>query len=260
MVIWYIIIGLILFGVTFGGNFYNSLTTKLSLSPTPTTIIDAIEDSEERATADPSLKTLQLDTFTPPVCLPGDLAVAILIDTSGSTEGSRVSKAKEAVKYFASLLENQVSGGFIIGVQQFSQNPPPDMVVPFQIYSAASKATFESNIDGLRNGTGSPIKDGLLFTFQKTKEAQAQFPNRSWTIIILSDGRTNQAGNSASEVKEAAKQIQQDNIRIISLGLQASGKGKELMEDIASAGDFRLVSSPDVLKDVFKNISGSICR
>ena len=152
---------------------------------------------------------------------PPTIAMAVVIDVSGSMSQGQLTVAKEAAKAPLKSLRNSDRFGVL------SFNTGFNWVAPIQYVS--NRAQLNAGIESLYAGGGTNIHVGLNAAYAALKDA----PDEVKTVVVLSDGLTQAAdfqGLAASMIKAGI------NVSTITVGLQSN---RELMADIAMWGKGR---------------------
>lgn len=152
---------------------------------------------------------------------PPTIAMAVVIDVSGSMSQGQLTIAKEAAKAPLKSLRNSDRFGVL------SFNTGFNWVAPIQFVS--NRAQLNAGIESLYAGGGTNIYVGLNAAYAALKDA----PDEVKTVVVLSDGLTQTAdfqGLATSMIKAGI------NVSTVTVGLQSN---RELMADIAMWGKGR---------------------
>jgi Ca-activated chloride channel homolog len=166
---------------------------------------------------------------------PPTIAMAIVIDVSGSMSQGQLTIAKEAAKAPLRSLRNSDRFGVL------SFNTGFNWVAPIQYVS--NRAQLNAGIESLYAGGGTNIYVGLNAAYAALKDA----PDEVKTVVVLSDGLTQTAdfqGLATSMIKSGI------NVSTVTVGLQSN---RELMADIAMWGKGRAyyIQSYDRVPQIF---------
>jgi hypothetical protein len=159
-----------------------------------------------------------------------ELAVANIVDRSGSMDSDGSStpplrRVKDALKAVAGLVP---SGYWHAGIGAFPDSNAP--IWGMELLTDGNRQALRTAIEGLSASGSSPILQGLflggvmVLPIQKRK-----------VVVIASDG--NVCGQTdCNDVRESANTLKSSGIAIVTFGINLSGAQRQLMEDIASAG------------------------
>lgn len=149
------------------------------------------------------------------------IAIALVIDKSGSMEGEKIELAKEAARATVELLGPSDS----IGVIGFDANP--NRVVRMQ--SAGNRLQILRDIGRLAAGGGTAIFPALDAAFSDLETVRARFRH----VILLTDGNTDEAG-----IPSLAAAMRAAGITVSTVGI-GSDVNRALLTEIADVGGGR---------------------
>lgn len=155
------------------------------------------------------------------------LAMALVIDKSGSMRGIPIALARQAAKSAAELL----SGNDQIAVIGFDSQP----VLILDMTSAGNKGLISNSIDSLAAGGGTNLYPAMLQGRDLLDRASARIKH----MIILSDGQTSGGDYLALTQDMASRGV---TISTVALGGSAA---RELMSNIAQTGRGRYYETND---------------
>ena len=166
---------------------------------------------------------------------PPTIAMAVVIDVSGSMSSGQLTIAKEAAKAPLKSLRNSDRFGVL------SFNTGFNWVAPIQYVS--NRAQLNSGIESLYAGGGTNVYVGLNAAYAALKDA----PDEVKTVLLLSDGITQTAdfqNLAGSMIKSGI------NVSTITVGTNSN---RELMADIAMWGKGRAyyIQSYDRVPQIF---------
>ncbi|WP_124068386.1 VWA domain-containing protein [Clostridium sp. E02] len=160
--------------------------------------------------------------------------IAIVMDCSGSMQGTPLSNAKVAAK---SCIENMESKKQNIAVVGYSDSA--------SLVTAKTnvKATLTNGVDTIGGGGGTNISEGIRVGTKALKGSQG-----TKAIILLSDGRD---GNSQEAVDAVVEDAISNNITIFAVGL--GDIDEDYMKNIAEStgGKFILADNSIELEDIY---------
>lgn len=149
------------------------------------------------------------------------LALALVIDKSGSMSGDKMELAKEAARATAELLASED----YLGVIGFDAEPT--RVV--RLGSAGNRIAIERGIGRLTSGGGTSIFPALDAAYADLASVRARVKH----VILLTDGQTSEAG-----LPLLVQNMQVDNITVSAIGL-GDDVNRALLEELARLGNGR---------------------
>jgi len=149
------------------------------------------------------------------------IAIALVLDKSGSMEGEKLELAKEAARATVELLGPADS----IGVIGF--DGAPDRVVRMQ--SAGNRLAIARDIGRLAAGGGTAIFPALDAAFSDLSAVRARFRH----VILLTDGNTDESG-----LPTLAAAMRASGITVSTVGIGAD-VNRSLLSEIADVGGGR---------------------
>ncbi len=155
------------------------------------------------------------------------VALALVIDRSGSMGGQKIEICKSAAIGTAELLSKKD----FLGVVAFDSSA--HWVAPLQRLSSAGSIT--SQIASLSAGGGTNVQPGMVAAQQALSKVQA----RRKHMIVLTDGHTSGQG-----YEELANQIHSQNITVSTVGV-GGGADHALLQSIATAGGGKYYRADD---------------
>lgn len=163
------------------------------------------------------------------------LALALVIDRSGSMQGLKIQLAKEAAKATAAALGPED----FLGVIGF--DTAPRRIVRMQ--SASNRSAIIADIGRLTASGGTSITPALDAAFQDLTAVRARFKH----VILLTDGIAHEDG-----IADLVATMRADGITITTIGL-GSDVQRALLEGIAAGGGGRahFTSDPQSVPRIF---------
>ncbi|MFI5305852.1 MAG: VWA domain-containing protein [Polyangiales bacterium] len=155
------------------------------------------------------------------------LALALVIDCSGSMSGQKIELAKDAAREAAELLGQDDS----LAVVGFSGEP--ERIVRMQ--SARNRLRIGQNIARLSAQGGTAIFPALDMAFQDLLATTARVKH----VILLTDGQTQESG-----ISELVQSMRSEGITISTVGL-GNDVNRSLLQQTASAGGGRAYFTAD---------------
>jgi Ca-activated chloride channel family protein len=156
-----------------------------------------------------------------------DIALALVIDRSGSMQGPKLEAAKESARVTAEVL----SPNDFISVIAFDS----EATVYVRPQRAANRMRISSDIARLTSGGGTNIFPGLKEAFEILQGINAKVKH----VIVLSDGEAPTDG-----IAELVQDMRAARITVSCVGVQ--GADRSLLSSIADAGDGRLYMVEDI--------------
>jgi Ca-activated chloride channel family protein len=170
------------------------------------------------------------------------LNVAIVLDRSGSMEGEKLERAKDAAKYAVSLLKKQDILSIVVYDTEVSVLLPATKV--------SDTGRINRLIDGIEAGDSTALFAGV----SKGAAELRKFLDRDQVnrVILLSDGLANVGPDSPQALADLGRSLRREGISVTTLGL-GSGYNEDLMARLAGAsdGNHAFVESPRDLVRIF---------
>jgi Ca-activated chloride channel homolog len=156
-----------------------------------------------------------------------NIAIALVIDRSGSMAGPRLEAAKESARATVEVL----APNDLVGVIAFDNSP--HTIVRMQ--RAANRMRISGDIARLQAGGGTNIYPALLEAYQVLQSVNAKVKH----VILLSDGEAPYDG-----IQELCQEMRSARITISAVGIGEAGR--QLLQMITDAGDGRLYMIEDI--------------
>ncbi len=174
------------------------------------------------------------------------LALLLVIDKSGSMQGTRIEMAKEAAKAAVEVLQRNDK----VGVIAFDDGY--DEIVPMQ--SAANRVRILSDLSRLRTSGGTNIAVALQAAYLKLLETRASVKH----VILLTDGKDDRAVSVFNDVMPG---MAQDRITVttVAVGREAD---KAFLRRVADQGNGRFYWTPDPysIPRIFSKETSTVAR
>lgn len=152
------------------------------------------------------------------------MAIALIIDRSGSMAGPKMRQAKLAAKALVERLEDRDRLALIT----YSSDYAVDVdLTPLK----GQRARILRSIDDMLDGGGTNLAGGLTAGLKALASADPSLIRR---VILLSDGNANQGLTDPTAIADIASSARQDGITISSLGIGVDFN-EDLMTSIAQA-------------------------
>jgi uncharacterized membrane protein len=172
------------------------------------------------------------------------LALALVIDKSGSMSGQKIELAKEAARATADLL----GPDDYLGVIGFDAQP--NRVVRLQ--TAENRLALSKGIGRMLAGGGTAIFPALDAAYQDLAAIRARLKH----VILLTDGQTQEEG-----LPVLVQNMQVDGITVSTIGL-GDDVNRSLLEELARLGGGRsyLTSDPNSIPRLFMKETHAVSR
>lgn len=155
------------------------------------------------------------------------LALALVIDRSGSMSGERIVLAKEAARATAEVLSNDD----LISVIAFDTTP----IALVRLQRASNRMRIASEISRLQAGGGTSILPALREAFVQLDQVQAKVKH----VILLTDGKASYDG-----IRQLVDQMTERRITVSAVGI-GSDTDKTLLTMVAERGNGRFYYTDD---------------
>lgn len=172
------------------------------------------------------------------------LALALVIDCSGSMSGPKIELAKEAARATAEVLGPSDS----LGVIGFSGSPERRV----RMQSAANRLRIIQDIARLSAQGGTAIFPALDMALTDLLSVRARIKH----VILLTDGQTQESG-----IPELTQSMRAEGITVTAVGL-GTDVNRPLMEQIASLGGGRayFTADPENVPRIFVRETSSVVQ
>ena len=172
------------------------------------------------------------------------LALALVIDRSGSMTGEKLELAKDAAKATAELL----GADDLIGVIAFDSQPTSIV----RLQRAANRVRIASDISRLTAGGGTNILPALKEAYDQLDPARAKLKH----VILLTDGQASYDG-----IRELCDEMAEHKITISAVGVGAEAD-KTLLTMIAERGGgrFYFTQSAQNIPKIFTKETTEVAR
>lgn len=174
--------------------------------------------------------------------------VYLVVDTSGSMEGSKLARTKEALQAFVSQIRGDRDQ---VGLIEFGSDVK--LFEPLQPLDDRSRQELVEQINGMEADGQTALIDAVWEAYdrlQMTGETEAIN-----AIVVLTDGQENNSVYSASDLQRRFEQEQ--DVAVVVFTIAFGGDADEdLLQEIAGAGNgqFRRADETDI-EELYKIIS-----
>ena len=170
--------------------------------------------------------------------------LAIVLDKSGSMQGEKIQRAREAAIDAIGMLQ----ATDIISIITYDSTV--NVLVP------ATKLTDKEDVIAKINSIGADGNTALFAGVSKGAAEVRKFLDKERVnrVILLSDGMANVGPSSPGELGNLGKSLVKENISVSTLGL-GLGYNEDLMVQLASAsgGNHLFIEDASELADIFRN-------
>jgi Ca-activated chloride channel family protein len=150
--------------------------------------------------------------------------VYLVVDVSGSMEGSKLENAQQAMRIFMEQIRGDIEQ---VGLIRFSTNASE--VVPLNMLGE-NRADINRAIDRLSAGGDTALLDGVNLAYERLQTlGDAQRIN---AIVVMTDGQEN---NSRISLDALTRRIANENERGVPIVIFSIGYGNDADEDVLRA-------------------------
>lgn len=214
-----------------------------------------VETSLDHSVLQANLKQLAyLRTALTGFDLPGErgrapLNVAIVIDKSGSMQGTKIEQAKAAARAALSQLRDDD----IVAIVAYDDTV--EVLVPAT--KASDRQTIERGIARLSAGGMTALFGGVVKGATEVRKFMTR--DRINRVVLLSDGAANVGPASAGELGQLGRTLRKEGIAVTTIGL-GLGYNEDLMVQLAQAsgGQHVFIEHERQLAQVFKEGFGNL--
>jgi Ca-activated chloride channel homolog len=155
------------------------------------------------------------------------MALALVIDKSGSMDGQPIALARQAAKMAVELLTGRDQAA-VVG---FDSEPQ----VICDLTSASDMGSIQAAIDSLDSGGGTDLYPGMVTAGEMLRRSDAKIKH----MIVLSDGQTPE-----KDFESLTRQLADEAVTVSTIAL-GEGAARELLAGIAEAGRGRYYETVD---------------
>jgi Ca-activated chloride channel family protein len=173
----------------------------------------------------------------------------LVVDTSGSMEGDKITNVKQALKIFVEQIQNDQER---VGIVLFSSSPYTTLA-PKELQT--NRAVLNSTIDGIRVSGNTALLDGV-----RTAYNQLQILNdkdRINAIVVMTDGLENNSSITLTRLSEYMRNTNQSGVPVmvfaIGYGKDADYKTLKTLAD-ATGGQAR-EGTVETIRQLYKLLS-----
>ncbi|MEE8391516.1 MAG: VWA domain-containing protein [Anaerolineae bacterium] len=174
--------------------------------------------------------------------------VYLVVDTSGSMQGTKLRRAKEALQAFVSQIQGDRDQ---VGLIEFGSNVK--LFEPLQPLDDDSRQELTVQISRMEANGQTAMIDAVLEAYdnlQQTSDAEAIN-----AIVVMTDGRENDSRYDVSDLRRQFEQEQTVTVIVFAIAF-GSDADVDLLQDIADIGNgqFRRADETDI-EELYKIIS-----
>ena len=149
--------------------------------------------------------------------------LAVVLDRSGSMEGAKIEKARQA----ACIAIDKLGDDDIFSLVTYD-NETDVLIAPERIGNSSRREELKARINRIRPGGGTALHAGVMMGAKQVRRfLEKERVNR---IILLSDGLANQGPSSTSELAGLGRELRGEGIAVSTIGL-----GDDYNEDLMTA-------------------------
>ena len=149
--------------------------------------------------------------------------LAVVLDRSGSMQGAKIEKAKQA----ACVAVDQLGNDDYFSLVTFD-NATDVLLPPARVGGVRERDELKARIDRIRPGGGTAIHAGVTLGAQQVRRyLEKEFVNR---VILLSDGLANVGPSRTSDFAALGRELRRDGLAVTTVGL-----GDDYNEDLMTA-------------------------
>jgi Ca-activated chloride channel family protein len=176
------------------------------------------------------------------------LNLAVVLDRSGSMEGSKLEKARQAAAYLARQIGRNDRYALV------TYDDQTEVLIPST--PGHHLQEFIGRIAGIRCGGSTALYDGLVAGAEQVRNhASREYLNR---VLLLSDGLANVGPSSPRDLAGLARELRSENLSISTIGV-GDDYNEDLMVAVAEAShaNYYYVQDVESLPSIFaKELNG----
>lgn len=179
------------------------------------------------------------------------MAIALVVDRSGSMAGPKMRQAKRAAK----ALVSRLSDGDRIAIVTYSSDYAVDVALT---RLKGQRARIQRVVDDILDGGGTNLAGGLNAGLSALRGAD---PSTVRRLILLSDGNANQGLTDPTAIADIASEARQEGITVSTLGVGVDFN-EDLMTSIAQAagGGYYYARDAAAIATAFDNELSGLMR
>lgn len=194
---------------------------------------------------------IDLDAKRPEHGRRAPMNLAVVLDRSGSMQGAKIEKAKQA----ACVAVDHLADNDWFSLVTFD-NDTDLLLPPERVGGERHRDELKSRIDRIRPGGGTAIYAGVtLGAKQVRRNLEKEFVNR---VILLSDGLANVGPSRTSDLAALGRDLRRDGLSVTTIGL-GDDYNEDLMTALAEASNanYYYVRDAEKLPGIFAEELGA---
>jgi Ca-activated chloride channel homolog len=194
---------------------------------------------------------IEVDGRRPDVARRVPMNLAFVLDRSGSMQGAKIEKARQA----ACVAVDQLGADDYFSLVIYDNNAEV-LIEPVRIGSRGDREDLKARIDRIRPGGGTALHAGVtLGARQLRRYLDKEFVNR---VILLSDGLANVGPSRTSDLAELGRDLRRDGMSVTTIGV-GDDYNEDLMTSLAEAShaNYYYVRDAEKLPGIFSEELGA---
>ena len=194
---------------------------------------------------------IELDARRPERGRRSPINLAVVLDRSGSMQGAKIEKAKQA----ACVAVDHLADDDYFSLVTFD-NDTDVLLPPERVGGVRHREDLKSRIDRIRPGGGTAIYAGVtLGAKQVRRYLEKELVNR---VILLSDGLANVGPSRTSDLSALGRELRRDGLSVTTVGL-GDDYNEDLMTALAEASNanYYYVRDAEKLPGIFAEELGA---
>ena len=176
--------------------------------------------------------------------------LAIALDRSGSMQGAKIEKARQA----ACVAVDHLADDDYFSVVTYD-NATDILIKPQRVGGRGNREELKAQIERIRTGGGTAIHAGVSLAARQVRQhAEKEYLNR---VILLSDGLANVGPSRPADLAALGRELREDGISVTTIGV-----GEDYNEDLmtalaeASNANYYYVRDAEKLPGIFREELG----
>ncbi len=193
---------------------------------------------------------IDLDARRPEHGKRSPMNLAVVLDRSGSMQGAKIEKAKQA----ACVAVDQLGNDDYFSLVTFD-NATDVLLPPARVGGVRERDELKARIDRIRPGGGTAIYAGVTLGAQQVRRyLEKEFVNR---VILLSDGLANVGPSRTTDLATLGRELRRDGLAVTTVGL-GDDYNEDLMTALAEASNanYYYVRDAEKLPGIFAEEMG----
>ena len=194
---------------------------------------------------------IDLDGRRPDQIHRAPMNLSVVLDRSGSMQGAKIEKAKQAACVAVDQLANDDYFSLVI-----FDNTTELLIPPDRVGSERNREALKARIDRIRPGGGTAIYAGVTLGAQQLRRnLDKERVNR---VVLLSDGLANVGPSRTSDLANLGRDLRREGMSVTTIGL-GDDYNEDLMTALAEASNanYYYVRDAEKLPGIFAEELGS---